>query len=212
MRNWISFVIFPAVVACGSGVSTGNSQVADTDTLSRREQTEILAAEDAATGVKEEVEARITAIYEEVFGCYLAHVDDYCECDFDTPEILSQDFFALSQKVLHHDSELGEIGFKDSDHWVQGQDWNIDLAMKLMRTDVVSDSTAHCHIVIQNCGSKTPLTVVMVKERGCWFIDDFISDFIDDSSAAPTRLSEKTLMQNYLAETDSFEIAKTIEN
>jgi hypothetical protein len=209
-RLLLCALLTPLLAGCGHDHKTG-STTADShsttlaDTVNTEAGKPASSADEAntdaetTTRVAAEADSSIVAIYDKVFGWYLKHVDDYCENDFDSPELLSASFWELYQKVLQHDSELQEVGFFDGDHWIQGQDWGADLSMRLVSTEVADSLTVRCHIVIQNCGTQTPLTVVMVKEHGRWLIDDFVSD----PAQGLTYASEKKQMEMYLSAPDT---------
>ena len=52
---------------------------------------------------------------------------------------------------------------------------------------------ACAHIRITNCGTKSSVALAMVKEDGQWFIDDFVTPGLDNSS-------EKNDMKQYIKE------------
>ena len=186
MRKEVLFLaLLLALASCGHSNKKGESLSAENEVDSTAVEADLTA----------EVAARITAIYDEVFGSYRAQTENAWPVeDFDREGFLSKDYLRLQAQVLRADSLAGELGFFDYDHWIQAQDWGSDLAMQLVGTEMQSDSTALCHIIVLNCGYKTPFTIAMVKEDGRWLIDDFINDPADDLSVS----SEKEQMKEYL--------------
>ena len=132
--------------------------------------------------VRTKVEKRVREIYDEVFGWYLAHVDDPCKNDFDDKKFFSKDYWKVLSDVIRADTESEELGFFDCDHWIQAQDWDKDLALHIDTVKLTDDHHAFVHSHITNCGSKSSLIIAMIFEEGAWFIDDFIRPDIDNPS------------------------------
>jgi len=138
------------------------------------------------------VRSQVTTIYDKIFGWYIAHVDSMEMTNFDTGEYLSEDYLKLYRQVERCDSELlGEIGFFDGDHWIQGQDWSSDLNMQILRVEVMDAENARCNVLIHNGGSDTPLVLAVVRQGNRWYIDDFIDE--------ARGYSEKEEMRKYLS-------------
>ena len=176
-------------LACGNtqkggnntaGVETGNECSADSVSSGYTEE----------DTVEDMVRAQVTSIYDKIFGWYIAHVDSMDITDFDTEEYLSEDYMKLYRQVVQHDSELGEIGFFDGDHWIQGQDWSSDLSMQIGRVEVMDAEHACCNVLIHNGGTDTPLVLAVVRQGDKWYIDDFMDE--------PRDYSEKEEMRKYL--------------
>ena len=141
--------------------------------------------------LKKEVEQCVKGIYDEVFGWYLAHVNVYNQNDTDHDKFYSKDYRQALSDVARVDAESEDIGFFDYDHWIQGQDWDKDLAMVIDSVEMQDARHARAHIRITNCGTKSSLILAMVKEDGQWFIDDFITP-------SPDYCSEKNNMKQYV--------------
>ena len=139
----------------------------------------------------EAVELRVKEIYDEVFGWYLAHVDDPCENDFDNEAFFSKDYWQVLSSVIRLDTDGDGTFFFDYDHWVQGQDWDKDLALGIDSVEMMDDSHALVHSHITNCGSTIPLDLVMVSEDDRWVIDDFISNNRSEKAAMRAYIKEK---------------------
>ena len=147
-------------------------------------------SDDTAQVVKDRVEA----IYDEVFGCYLSSADAISECDFDTREFLAEDYWATYETVTKVEED-GEMGFFESDHWIQGQDWDSDLALTVDSVQMISPERALVYIRITNFGNMERCALEMSCEGNQWLIDDFIT-------FAPERISEKEQMKQYIAEAE----------
>ncbi|MBO7138080.1 MAG: DUF3828 domain-containing protein [Bacteroidaceae bacterium] len=141
--------------------------------------------------IRKVVEKRVREIYDEVYGWYLAHVDDPSENDFNDKIFFSKDYWKILSDVICADTESEEIGFFDYDHWIQAQDWDRDLALHVDSVNIIDDHHAFVHTHITNCGSKSSLIIAMLFEDGAWFIDDFIRPDFDNSS-------EKESMKHYI--------------
>ena len=141
--------------------------------------------------IRKVVEKRVREIYDEVFGWYLAHVDDPCENDFNDKIFFSKDYWKILSDVICEDTESKEIRFFDYDHWIQAQDWDKDLALHIDSVKVIDDHHAFVHTHITNCGSKSSLIIAMLYEEDTWYIDDFIRPDFDNSS-------EKASMKLYM--------------
>ena len=147
---------------------------------------------------RREVKLRVENIYADVFGWYTraAGATDAMGTmpDFDRL-YLSSDYKAWLVQVKAADEKLmdqGYVGFFDYDHWVCGQDFQ-DLQMKIVSLSPQETSRQEmprfrAKLEICNCGQRMPLELMLVREQGQWFIDDFISD----------GSSEKARMQQYL--------------
>jgi|GEM_PF-111108 len=143
----------------------------------------------------EAVRQRVKEIYQEIFDWYIAHTDDMQANEFDSPEILSQDYWNTYLALIQLNKDLGEIDLLDHDHWIQGQDWDEDLDVRINDVQMEDSQHALVSISITNCGVITDLSLAMIRQNNKWYIDDFINDPSDD-----TPRSEKTLMKQYLEE------------
>ena len=176
------------LMACGN--NTPNRHV-DNDTLAKEEVVDnpSIREETVDSEVEADVRKRITAIYDHIFGQYLTTDLPFYA---DTCGYLSASYMKLYEQILEKDSLQEDIGFFDGDHWIMGQDWDKDLAMRIDSVQVESRSRATCYITITNCGSSERVTLPLVKEEGEWRIDDFILPALSSS--------EKKNMQAYLNE------------
>lgn len=159
----------------------------------REDGCEVVSEGEEKRQLTKDVEQRVRGIYDEVFGWYLAHVNVYSQNDTDHDKFYSKDYRQTISDVASVDAESEDIGFFDYDHWIQGQDWDKDLAMEFDYVEIQDVRHARAHIRITNCGTQSPLVLAMVKEDGQWFIDDFITP-------APDCCSEKAGMKKYLKE------------
>lgn len=178
-------IIASAIALAGCGQQAGKSnQTADSAKVEATDSTAAAAA-DPATQLK--------AIYADVFGWYTKAENDISLLDkmpdFEA-KYMSTDYNNLLAQVKEADKPLeakGEIGYFDHDPWVCGQDFQ-GLAFDVVSTSQTDDS--HCTVTadVTNCGTKTRLDIVLVKEGNDWKIDDFVND----------KQSEKAQMKQYL--------------
>ena len=88
-------------------------------------------------------------------------------------------FLTTQFKKLHNKEKevtpKGEIGYIDYDHWTQSQDWK-NPSITVLSVEILSDSEAIAKIKIQDYEWIKPsvIKIVLIYERGNWFIDDFI--------------------------------------
>lgn len=156
----------------------------------------------------EEVSERLEAIYADVFGWYSRLRDDFSLTekmpDFEK-KYMTDDYNKWYDKVEQIDepkSENGEMGFFDYDHWVCGQDFQ-DLSMRIVSVSSAAENSALAVVAISNCGTEQELTLPMVRERGDWFIDNFILKYEAAEPGAPEATAhtfdEKAEMKDYVA-------------
>ena len=124
---------------------------------------------------------RVTAIYEDVFVTYNDNntvngwsiieqrnfEKDYC----------SEDFNNVLKEVEEYDKKHAdeyEMGYFESDYWIQGQDWN-DLSMKIDSISELTENNAKVRVIITNFGEEELVELSMVFERDDWYIDNFIT-------------------------------------
>ena len=105
----------------------------------------------------------------------------------------SREWNRLSQQIDEIDSlyHSGEMGFWDADYWIMGQDWH-ELSISDVEVQSVSPDEVTVQFQLHNCGTKKPVTLLLVKEEGVWKIDDFLDADID--------YSWKKSMQEYVTE------------
>ena len=168
----------------------------------KKEEPETLTPEQREA-IRTEVAERVTAIYDEVFGWYRTHLDALDVPDFDTDRRLATDYLQTLQAVRKHDAQLkGEVGFFDNDHWIQGQDWDADLSMRIDSISVMAAEHSAAWITIHNCGTDTPLLLELMHEKDTWNINDFIS--LDEEKLSQYTLEsapmEKFQMKVYLGD------------
>ena len=153
-----------------------------------RQQSETVKEEPS---VVEEISAEqaIMNIYDEVFNAYETLSErEIMAADFDR-KFMSAEYLATDSIVRKIDAKYpGEIGFRDYDHWIQGNDWE-NLSYAIASISEISEKEAMISMVIFNCGQEKPIKVKMVKENGEWKIADFIREGV----------SELHEMQEYIA-------------
>ena len=87
------------------------------------------------------------------------------------------------------------VGYIDADHWTQGQDCD-EPSMTIMSVSIISDEKAEAKIKIKPFKNEDYINdakIILIHERGDWFIDDFIS-FYDGKE-----YSEKKGLIDYIA-------------
>lgn len=128
---------------------------------------------------------RVDAIYSDVAAGQFSSDElskRYCSEDWNKTVALVDEF---DQK-----NNEGMLGFFEYDYWVQGQDVSelhiSDLALESLEGDKATVS-----FKLYNFGTATPMRLKLVREKGNWQIDDFIS-----LGEYPTDL--KAAMQEYI--------------
>ena len=123
------------------------------------------------------LEQRVNTIYSKVFAEYnqaneLEEIGNIPEPD---SLYCSKDWNSWVNKVREYDSEnnTDEIGFFEADYWVMGQD-SQDLSASDFNLVEEKGDHAIVEFNLHNCGSITKVRLEMVRERGDWFIDNFI--------------------------------------
>ena len=120
---------------------------------------------------------RVEQIYKEVAAEYAKYDEDFESMDDDglDDRFCSDEWKGLVAKVVDFDSTNNpdEIGFFDADYWVMGQD-SQDLSASDFNLVEEKGDHAIVEFNLHNCGSITKVRLEMVRERGDWFIDNFI--------------------------------------
>ena len=140
----------------------------------------------------------VKSVYKDVFDAYLRHINDIeipSASVFDK-KYFSEDYLQLDSLISAIDSkETGMVGFRDADHWIQGQDWCEDLACKI--DHVRNDPTAATvYLTITNCNGQRPVCLELKKEgKEQWSITDMLT-----KSDSDEWVSEREQMQKYIDE------------
>ncbi|MGX8682372.1 MAG: DUF3828 domain-containing protein [Bacteroidales bacterium] len=147
-----------------------------------------------AQNTESQIVERVKAIYTEVAKAYPNHeelIEDLPDIDLDGL-YCSEEWNNLVNQVGEIDGLSPEgIGFFDADYWIMGQDWQ-DVSVSDVKAQVVDADHAEVHLVLHNCGSESPLKLLMVKEQGEWKIDDFMDESDDE------QYSWKSGMKDYV--------------
>lgn len=117
---------------------------------------------DAAT----EVQLRMTEIYEDVLGHYRSASRNGTLPDASVFE--EKYYSARFLKATRNED------FRDSDPWIQGQDWPECIHATTDSVREVTPDSVIAHITIYNF-EPVRVDVIMIRERGNWYIDDFLS-------------------------------------
>lgn len=169
MRNLLILSLVLALCGCSQSSNNGGQQSTAADTTA------------VDNSQEQNVEARVQAIYADVFGWYAKAEKDPSVLqkmpDFDSQYTSAGYKDALSKvKAIDKQAEAdGEIGFFDSDHWIQGQDFQ---GLKMAVVNVVPEGKDKCKadVDITNCGATKRIALTLVLEEGQWMIDDFVAD------------------------------------
>ena len=186
-RNWIPYILgaIALLAVCGGGWWFYNSSKLSMTT-------DVVAATDSLDAISEKenvVKERLENIFNEVYTAKAS-------TDFDELYLTSE-----YNNLLKKDIELssGEIGFINSNHWVQGQDSD-NPSMRVESVNMLSDNKAEAKIKIKAFDSSNyeeDVKLVMVYERDNWYIDDFVTYFNGKEQ------SEKKGLIDYIAEVEN---------
>lgn len=124
------------------------------------------------------ITSRLNEIYNHVFAAYGDHdAPGYGvpQEDFDSL-FCSTAYNATMNRILDLAGE-DEI-VVDSDHWIQGQDWELPLKFRVVKVYDIHDNTAKADVVVYNFRDHE-LTLELFFERGDWYVDNFISYYED---------------------------------
>lgn len=164
---------FTATDANGNPIGGIISVVGDTATVTFTESTWPLL--EGGTSFKYARQSREDAVLYRVRTIYGAVAADPSDTGALSREYCSSEWNDLLSKVDESDSRHpGEIGFFDSNYWVQGQDWE-DISISDLVLERITDGNASVSFTLHNLGFKTPMKLVLVWENGEWLIDNFIS-------------------------------------
>jgi len=134
------------------------------------------------------VKTRVQKIYKEVFASLSTGIEE--GVDFEKKfmsEAYNKDFRAAR----------GDDYF-EMEHWVQGNDYE-GPTFRVGKVTQVGDK-ARVRVVITNSfGTSTPVDLLMVFERGNWFIDDMLTGF-DENAAESGYVSEREQLREQAAE------------
>ena len=177
----LAFLAIMILVACGDKT---NKTTVDTDSLTTDSAVilPVIATInlDSAKHMKEYITQRIDTIYK--------YRDDAKCC--------SKRFNDLTNKACKIADELDDI-FIDCDHWVMGQDIDPKWSYKIRNIKVESDSIAWAELTIHNF-SNHKVRLKLIYERDDWFVDDFITTYMENSVAQ--EISEQENARDYISE------------
>ena len=174
------------IMSCGSGSAP------DSNSSSVKESGKSSVVSKKSDG---NVLHRVEQIYKDVFAEYSKYDEDFETVDdvsFDD-DYCSESWKSLLAKVLDFDStnHPDDVGFFDADYWVMGQDAE-DLSASDFKLIEEKGDHAIVEFSLHNCGHVTKVRLEMVRERGDWFIDNFIDLDYD--------VNWKQSMEEYLKE------------
>lgn len=132
----------------------------------------------ADTHSPEAITHRLDAIYKHVLSSYGGHDDlNYGMPTEDFDSIYcSTDYNATMDRIFDLADEDEVV--VEADHWIQGQDWQQPMSCRVLKVYDINGDAAKADVVVHNF-SDHQLTLVLVYERGNWYIDDFISRYDD---------------------------------
>ena len=121
----------------------------------------------------DDVQKRVEDIYGHVYGEYLKHYDDMylLKVNFDSL-YCSRELYDLHRKIGDLERQMGEVIVHDVDFWICAQDFDKDLAARVLRVKMDGNKKAYVTINIHNCGQDQEVILTMVYERDNWFVDD----------------------------------------
>jgi len=137
------------------------------------------------------VKARVESIYKEVFASLDTGIDE--GVDFEKKfmsEAYNKDFRAVR----------GD-DYMEWDHWVQGNDFE-GPTYRVAKVTQAGDKARVRVIITNSFGTSTPVDLIMVYERGNWFIDDMLTGF-DENAAESGYVSEREQMREQAKEADA---------
>lgn len=165
-------VILVALLMAGCGAKSSDTSSQTTESQESKPSTSAVTPKSDGN-----VLHRVEQIYKEVAAEYAKYDEDFESMDDDglDDRFCSDEWKGLVAKVVDFDSTNNpdEIGFFDADYWVMGQD-SQDLSASDFNLVEEKGNKAIVEFNLHNCGSITKVRLEMVRERGDWFIDNFI--------------------------------------
>lgn len=165
-------VILVALLMAGCGAKSSDTSNQTTESQESKPSTSAVTPKSDGN-----VLHRVEQIYKEVAAEYAKYDEDFESMDDDglDDRFCSDEWKGLVAKVVDFDSTNNpdEIGFFDADYWVMGQD-SQDLSASDFNLVEEKGDKAIVEFNLHNCGSITKVRLEMVRERGDWFIDNFI--------------------------------------
>lgn len=165
-------VILVALLMAGCGAKSSDTSSQTTESQESKPSTSAVTPKSDGN-----VLHRVEQIYKEVAAEYAKYDEDFESMDDDglDDRFCSDEWKGLVAKVVDFDSTNNpdEIGFFDADYWVMGQD-SQDLSASDFNLVEEKGDHAIVEFNLHNCGSITKVRLEMVRERGDWFIDNFI--------------------------------------
>ena len=165
-------VILVALLMAGCGAKSSDTSSQTTESQESKPSTSAVTPKSDGN-----VLHRVGQIYKDVAAEYAKYDEDFESMDDDglDDRFCSDEWKGLVAKVVDFDSTNNpdEIGFFDADYWVMGQD-SQDLSASDFNLVEEKGDHAIVEFNLHNCGSITKVRLEMVRERGDWFIDNFI--------------------------------------
>lgn len=165
-------VILVALLMAGCGAKSSDTSSQTTESQESKPSTSTVTPKSDGN-----VLHRVEQIYKDVAAEYAKYDEDFESMDDDglDDRFCSDEWKSLVAKVVDFDSTNNpdEIGFFDADYWVMGQD-SQDLSASDFNLVEEKGDKAIVEFNLHNCGSITKVRLEMVRERGDWFIDNFI--------------------------------------
>ena len=165
-------VILVALLMAGCGAKSSDTPSQTTESQESKPSTSAVTPKSDGN-----VLHRVEQIYKDVAAEYAKYDEDFESMDDDglDDRFCSDEWKGLVAKVVDFDSTNNpdEIGFFDADYWVMGQD-SQDLSASDFNLVEEKGDKAIVEFNLHNCGSITKVRLEMVRERGDWFIDNFI--------------------------------------
>ena len=170
MRNLILFLSMLIFVSCGSFLR--KPQILDGPGMVHEPD----HADSISFGLTPEsdvVRQRTAEIYEAVEKEYATFRYGSRESDLD--ERFCSKAWRDAVKSVREKEEQTEDICLDYDYWVMGQDVS-DFHVDSINVDqfYMEEGSARMSLKVHNCGTTTPVVIILVNEGGQWLIDNFI--------------------------------------
>jgi len=141
----------------------------------RQETPEEQTVNEMETTTAPNAQESIQQILDEVMEAYNTLPAEKISSEAFDQKFMSKQYLQLDSIIQHIDSKFpGEIGFREYDHWVQGQDWE-DLSYSIDSVKQTSATEAHVWINLHNF-KDMPMEIKLVKENDTWKIEDLIAN------------------------------------
>lgn len=167
-----AFCLTFALFSCGDKEKkTSHRNFTEEEAIENVDNSDIVPEEEVEVDRTDWMKDDIQAVFDNVIPQYKdRHAPDQ---DYLIREYCTEDFKDLNRKVSKLTSATGEVGPIDCDIWIMAQDWSKNLAVKVVKAEMLSEKEGVVNYVITNGNSEKSCRVIVKKEIGKWKIDDF---------------------------------------